>query len=63
MSPLMEGVYAIGTYGGCVGLYSDFTNSCDMLIPTENRFITCVRYSSGGRQVFVGSRKVCSIAF
>lgn len=58
MSPAMIGVFAIGSFNSYVGLYSDFTNSCDMLIPTQNKYITCLKYSSDGHRLFVGSRKV-----
>ncbi|KAI6191246.1 hypothetical protein M3Y97_00207500 [Aphelenchoides bicaudatus] len=57
MSPAMQGVYAIGSFGAGVGLYSDFTNSCDTVVPTQSRFITCLQYSSDGQRLFVGSRK------
>jgi WD40 repeat protein len=58
MSPAMQGVFCVGSFNSCVGLYSDYTNSCDLLIPTKNRFITCVKYGSNGTQIYVGGRKV-----
>lgn len=58
MSPSMDGVFAIGSFNSCVGLYSDYTNSCDLLIPTQNRYITCLKYSADGTRLYVGGRNV-----
>lgn len=63
MSPLMDGVFAVGSFNGCVGFYSDFTNSCDMLVPTQNSYVTCIQYSSDGKQFFVGGKNVSLFIF
>ncbi|KAI6173958.1 hypothetical protein M3Y98_01138000 [Aphelenchoides besseyi] len=60
-SPSMDGVFAVGSYGSGIGLYSDYTNSCDMLIPCDTRFVTCIQYSADGQKIFIGGRKTNAI--
>lgn len=55
--PTFNGVYAVGSFCGTIGLYSLQTNSCDALIPTDISGITHLQYSQNGTYIYVGYRK------
>ncbi|KAH7698530.1 WD repeat containingantisense to TP53-like protein, partial [Aphelenchoides avenae] len=57
MCPTFDGVYAVGSFAGNVGLYSDRTDSCDCLFPTRNEGVTLMEYSADGNYLYVGYRK------
>ncbi|CAJ0608478.1 unnamed protein product [Cylicocyclus nassatus] len=57
MNKFFAGVYAVATYDGTVGFYSDRTNSLECMFTTENSGITDMHYSSDGQRLFVAPRK------
>jgi hypothetical protein len=63
MCPTFDGVFAVGTFSGKIGLYSTHTNACDSLISQEGNgnsspAVTHLQYSSRGNLLFAGLRKV-----
>ncbi|KJH45133.1 hypothetical protein DICVIV_08828 [Dictyocaulus viviparus] len=57
MNNAFPGVYAVGTYDGNVGFYSDRTNSLECMFPSESTGITDIHYSYDGKLLFVALRK------
>uniref|UniRef100_A0A914IHC1 WD repeat-containing protein 79 n=1 Tax=Globodera rostochiensis TaxID=31243 RepID=A0A914IHC1_GLORO len=59
MCPRFDGIFAVATFNGSVGLYSTLTNSCDCLIngSSDGPAITHLQYSSDGNLLFAGLRK------
>nr|CAD2127406.1 unnamed protein product [Meloidogyne enterolobii] len=59
MCPTFDGVFAVASYSGTLGLYSTQTNACDSLIGSNDGStpITHLQYSSCGNLLFAGRRK------
>ncbi|RCN44275.1 WD domain, G-beta repeat protein [Ancylostoma caninum] len=57
MNKVFAGVYAVATYDGNVGFYSDRTNSLECMFSTESAGITDIHYSCDGQRLFVAPRK------
>ncbi|EYB81669.1 hypothetical protein Y032_0377g266 [Ancylostoma ceylanicum] len=57
MNKAFDGVYAVATYDGNVGFYSDRTNSLECMFSTESPGITDMHYSYDGQRLFVAPRK------
>uniref|UniRef100_A0A915CTT1 WD repeat-containing protein 79 n=1 Tax=Ditylenchus dipsaci TaxID=166011 RepID=A0A915CTT1_9BILA len=51
------GSYAVGSFGGSIGLYSDQTGGCDCSFATSSPGVTQVQYSSDGNLLYAGYRK------
>ncbi|WKX96039.1 hypothetical protein Q1695_012479 [Nippostrongylus brasiliensis] len=61
MNKSFNGVYAVATYDGSVGLYSDRSNSLECMFSTDANAITDLRYSYDGQRLFVAPRKAENI--
>ncbi|XGW10204.1 hypothetical protein V3C99_012021 [Haemonchus contortus] len=57
MNKSFDGIYAVATYGGSVGFYSDRSNSLECLFSTESTAITDMHYSYDGLRLYVAPRK------
>lgn len=57
--PSFDGVFAVASFSGTLGLYSTQTNACDSLIGSNDGSapITHLQYSSCGNLLFAGRRK------
>lgn len=53
-SPSIPNVFAVGSFNYSVGIYSDQTNSCDILIATECKSSNLLKYSSDGQRIYIG---------
>ncbi|VDO85383.1 unnamed protein product [Heligmosomoides polygyrus] len=61
MNKTFDGVYAVATYDGSVGFYSDRSNSLECMFSTEANAITDMHYSNDGQRLFVSPRKSSEI--
>ncbi|KHJ97363.1 hypothetical protein OESDEN_02665 [Oesophagostomum dentatum] len=57
MNKSFAGVYAVATYDGSVGFYSDRSNSLECMFSTQFSAITDMHYSYDGQRLFVAPRK------
>ncbi|KAK6024237.1 WD domain, G-beta repeat protein [Ostertagia ostertagi] len=57
MNKSFDGVYAVATYSGSVGFYSDRSNSLECMFSTESTAITDMHYSYDGQRLYVAPRK------
>ncbi|KAK5974944.1 hypothetical protein GCK32_006107 [Trichostrongylus colubriformis] len=57
MNKAFDGVYAVASYSGNVGFYSDRSNSLECMFSTESTAITDMHYSHDGQRLYVAPRK------
>uniref|UniRef100_A0AC34G9S0 Uncharacterized protein n=1 Tax=Panagrolaimus sp. ES5 TaxID=591445 RepID=A0AC34G9S0_9BILA len=57
MNPLYSGSYAVGSYNGNIGYYSDQTSKLDILFETTSRNVTHLCYSPDGNKLFYSCSK------
>ena len=57
MNPVYSGSYAVGSYNGTIGFYSDQTSKLDILFEATSKNVTHLAYSPDGNTLFYGCNK------
>jgi len=52
-----SGLYALGSYAGTVGIYTDSNGECLTLLESHSQGVTQVQFSPNGNYLFAGGRK------